>query len=79
MKATLFFTQHIFTTSSTEPYNFMKIILTILKKTEHCSLNNQGEITRKVCKQELLFLYVTHHHDLFYITVKYHATIPKGI
>ena len=39
---------------------------------------DQGEITQKVCKQELLFLYVTHHHDLFYITVKYHDYIQNG-
>ena len=46
---------------------------------EHCSLNNHGEITQKVCKQELSFLYATHCHDLFYITVKYHSYSPKGI
>ena len=46
---------------------------------EHCSFNDQGKITEKVCKQELSFLYETHYHDLFYITVKYHDNIPKGI
>ena len=30
-------------------------------------------------QQELSFLYVTHRHDLFYITVKYHDNILKGI
>ena len=29
--------------------------------------------------RELSFLYPTHHHDLFYITVKYHDYIPKDI
>ena len=38
-----------------------------------------GEITQKVLKRELPFLYATHRHDLFYITVKYHDYIPKGI
>ena len=38
----------------------------------------KGEITKKVLKAELSFLYVTHHHDLFYITVKYHQNIPHG-
>ena len=38
-----------------------------------------GGITQKVIKGELSFLYTTHHHDLFYITVKYHQNIPKGI
>ena len=31
-----------------------------------------SEITQKVIKRELPFLYATHRHDLFYITVKYH-------
>ena len=50
-----------------------------IQNREHRSLNNQGEITHKVCKQELSFLYATHCHDLFYITVKCHDNIPKGI
>ena len=37
------------------------------------------EITQKVWKQDLSFLYATHRHDLFYIAVKYHDNIPKGI
>ena len=32
----------------------------------------------KVLKRELSFLYVTHHHDLFYIAVKYHQNILNG-
>ena len=64
-------------TSSTELYSFMKIILTIQNR-EHCSLNNQRERTQKVCKQEVLFLYVTYRHDLFYITVKWHDNIERG-
>ena len=39
----------------------------------------QGEITQKVRKEELSFLYATHRHDLFYIAVKYNDHIPKGI
>ena len=39
----------------------------------------KGEITQKVIKRELSFSYATYHHDLFYITVKYHQNIPKGI
>ena len=38
----------------------------------------KGEITQKVIKQELSFLYTTHCHDLFYITVKYHQNIPNS-
>ena len=29
--------------------------------------------------RELSFFYETHHHDLFYIAVRYHDYIPKGI
>ena len=32
----------------------------------------------KVLKQVLSFLYVTHCHDLIFITVKYHYYIPNG-
>ena len=32
----------------------------------------------KVLKRELSFLYATHRHNLFYITVKYHQNIPNG-
>ena len=35
-------------------------------------------MTQKVIKWELSFLYMTHHHDLFYITMKFHDYIPKG-
>ena len=41
--------------------------------------NIKGKITQKVIKRELSFLYATHRHDLFYITVKYHQNIPNGI
>ena len=41
--------------------------------------NIKGEISQKVIKQELFFLYATHRHDLFNITVKYHQNIPNGI
>ena len=40
--------------------------------------NIKGEITQKVVKQAVSFLYATHCHDLFYITVKYHENIPNG-
>ena len=39
----------------------------------------KGEITQKVLTRGLSFLYATHRHDLFYITVKYHQNIPTGI
>ena len=38
----------------------------------------QGEITQRVLKRDLSFLYTAHHHDLFYITVKYHKNILNG-
>ena len=51
----------------------------VMEMTGNCIWNNQGKITQKVWKLELSFLYVTHRHDLFYITVKCHDYIPKGI
>ena len=50
-----------------------------IQNREHCRYNFQGEITQKVCKQELAFLYAMHRHDLFYITLKCHDNIAKGI
>ena len=41
--------------------------------------NIKGEITQKVIKRELTFLFATHRHNLFYITMKYHQNIPNGI
>ena len=51
----------------------------VMVRTWNSIWNNQKEITLKVWKWELSFLYATHRHDLFYITVKYHDYIPKGI
>ena len=41
--------------------------------------NIKGEITQNVLQRELSFLYATNHHDLFYITMKYHQNISNGI
>ena len=49
------------------------------ERTRICIKSIKVEITQKVIKQELSFLYATHCHDLFYITVKYHQNIPNGI
>ena len=51
----------------------------VTERTQIRIKNIKGEITQKVLKQELSYLYVTHRHNLFYITVKYHQNIPKGI
>ena len=51
----------------------------VTERTWICIKNIKGEITQKVLKQGLSFLYMTHRHDLFYITVKYHQNIPNGI
>ena len=40
---------------------------------------HQRRDNSKSNRQELSFLYATHRHDLFYITVKYHQNIPNGI
>ena len=53
----------------------------VMEQTQNCILNHQREITQKRWKLDLSFLYMTHHHDMFYITVKYHnhTCIPNGI
>ena len=50
-----------------------------IQNREHCSFNNQGKLTQKVCKHELSFLYATHRHGLFYITIKCHDNKANGI
>ena len=40
--------------------------------------NIKGEISQKVFKRGVSFLYATHGHDLFYMPVKYHQNIPNG-
>ena len=50
----------------------------VTQRSRICIKNIKGEITQKVKKGELSFLYATHHHDLFYITVKFHKNIPNG-
>ena len=44
----------------------------------HCQ-TLQREITAKVRKAEVLFLYAIHRLVLFYISTKYHKNIPKGL
>ena len=48
---------------------------------EYAYISIKGEITQKVFKGLLSFLYGTHCPDLFYITAKYrfHQNIQKGI
>ena len=41
--------------------------------------NIKEKITQKVIKRELSFLYATHCHVLFYITMKFHQNILNGI
>ena len=60
------YTGHIVTTSSSEPYSFMQNNSDGIQNRQHCSLNNQEEKIKKVCKEELPFLYATHPHDLFF-------------
>ena len=62
----ILYTRHTVTTSSTEPYRLMKIFLTVFEI--------EGIVALKL---ELSFLYATHRHDLFYVTVKYHDYIPN--
>ena len=44
----------------------------VTERTRICIKNIKGEITQNVLKRGLSFLYATHRHDLFYITVEDH-------
>ena len=39
---------------------------------------SRGNNSESMKASQLSFLYVTHCHDLFYITIKYHQNIPNG-
>ena len=52
----------------------------VTERTRVCIKKSiKGEITQKVLKRGLSFLYATHRHDLFYMTVKCHKNIPNNI
>ena len=48
-------------------------------RTRNLFQTKQREITPKLRKPELSFLYATHRLVLFCISTKYHKNIPKGI
>ena len=68
------FLQDTFSKPVCHNWNIQKDIQ-FMEQTWNYIWNLQGEITQKVCKWELSFLYLTHHQDVFYITVKYHDKI----
>ena len=51
----------------------------VTERTKNLFQTKQREITLKVRKPELFFLYATCHLILFYISTKYHQNIPKDI
>ena len=51
----------------------------VTEQTRNLFQTKQREITPKVRKPELSFLYATRPFILFYISTKYHKNIPKGI
>ena len=51
----------------------------VAEPTRNLFKTKQREITPKVRKPELSFLYMTYRLVLFYISTKYHQNIPKGI
>ena len=51
----------------------------VTEQTRNLFQTKQREITPKVRKPELSFLYVTGYLGLFYISTKYHKSIPKGL
>ena len=46
--------------------------------TRICIKSMKGEIAQKALKRGLSFLYVTHRHDLFYITVMYYQNMATS-
>ena len=63
---------------STKYQNIPKGILAT-EWTRNLFQTKQREITPKVRKPALAFLYATCRHVLFYISTEYHQNIPKGI
>ena len=59
-------------------HDFIPKGIQVTEQTRICIKSIKGEITLKVLKRGLSFLYSTHPHDLFYIPLKYHQNIPKG-
>ena len=51
----------------------------VTEQTRNLFQTKQRDITPKVRKPELSFVYVTLHLVLFYISTKYHKNIPKGL
>ena len=51
----------------------------VKERTRICMKKHQRGDNSKSIKVRLLFLYAAHRYDLFYITMKYHDYIPKGI
>ena len=50
----------------------------VTERTQICIKKHQREITQNVLKRGLSFLYMTHCHNLFYISAKYHQNIPNS-
>ena len=51
----------------------------VTEQTQNQIQTQNGEITTKVRNPKLSLLYMTHRLVLFYISIKYHKNIPKGI
>ena len=51
----------------------------VIEQTRYIFQTQQREITPKVRKPVLSFLYATHYLVLFYISATYHRNIPKSI
>ena len=76
----LYVTLHLvlFYISTKYNQNILKSIR-VIERTWNLFQTKQREITPKIRKPQLSFLYVTHRLVLFYISTKYHQNIPKGI
>ena len=76
----LYATRHLvlFYISAKYHHNIPKGIL-VTEQTRNLFQTKQREITPKVRKKDLSFLYATRHLVLFYISTKYHKNIQKDL
>ena len=75
MKLYQFFALHFFTNG----LYYIPKGTQVTQRTPICIKGIKGEITKSVLKLKLSFLYGTHRHDPFYMSVKYQQNIPNGI
>ena len=65
--------------SSTKYHQNIVKGIQVTEQTQNQIQTQKGEMTPKVIKPELSFLFATRHLILFYSSTKYHQNIPKDV